>query len=406
MSRLHISVLAAATRSHGNISSQLVRNKVKQLDLDLNQSIKEPIQWVIPNIKAQFNRFNKCQRRIFLLSKLFNNSETLAYIPLHISQPSIYVCLILCVQQVTSSKSNQFNSIQTLTMADHRLSKTFRNSGINNQDQSQITGKNLRKIRVICSDPEATDSSSDEDDTGDRSSRRIVCEIVIGAKSEDVVDVADDVVDVDDVQVERKRKDTSELTTEVKKRKKLTGVRLRKWGKWASEIRDPFTRKRIWLGTFNTAEEASEAYMAKKMEFQARRSDQNRVNCGGDGGESPIHWKKRWRGSVYDPETKQEAVRAGVNGINDIDLEQEALKALESLKKASVSGLKSPKIELLSGGESNSGTTTTTTNSIEDSREEENKPPWMGMGVDMLVIDNHGNLLGQFSRLDDDMKIC
>lgn len=301
-------------------------------------------------------------------------------------------------------------------MADHRVSKRFRNSTVNNEDQSQITGKNLRKIRVICSDPEATDSSSDEDDSCNRSSRRIVCEIVIGAKSDEVnvsnVAHVPDVVDVDDVQVERerKRKDLAELRAEVTKRKKLTGVRLRKWGKWASEIRDPFSRKRIWLGTFNTAEEASEAYMAKKKEFLARRSDENRVNCGGNGGESPVHWKKRWRGSVYDPEMNQEPVRAGGKGINDIDLEQEALKALESLKQASgyvAPNLKSPKIEALSGGETNSGTTTTTTaTSNEDSREEENKPPWMGMGIDMLVIDNHGNLLGQFSRLDDDMKIC
>ncbi|CAL9130052.1 unnamed protein product [Musa textilis] len=74
--------------------------------------------------------------------------------------------------------------------------------------------------------------------------------------------------------------------------KKFRGVRQRHWGSWVSEIRHPLLKRRVWLGTFETAEEAARAYDEASVLMCGRNAKTNfpvPLNPDGDPGAVAAH---------------------------------------------------------------------------------------------------------------------
>ncbi|PHU28073.1 Ethylene-responsive transcription factor [Capsicum chinense] len=200
-------------------------------------------------------------------------------------------------------------------------------------------------------------------------------------------------------------------------------------GKYTTEIRNPISKKRIWLGTFNTAEEASRVYQSNKLEFQklvhAKRQCSNEQTFSKQDGKSEKLVNIKQGHENVDSELESAGgseivvqVSNSSNGGTEQRIDSHEIGTCEE----AFYGYLSNKFDLQISNKVELQSNMPTDSSAREEKQEgqeDDEDLWMGEWVQLPgnravkfsqklglpIIDNYGSLLGEFSTLDD-LSIC
>ncbi|PSS13433.1 Ethylene-responsive transcription factor [Actinidia chinensis var. chinensis] len=238
--------------------------------------------------------------------------------------------------------------------------------------------RKMKKIRLIFSDPDATESSDDE--RSGFEPKRIVREINLPLAILNLPKAPESENSCQDSNNGENPSHRKRVSPKFPS-SKIPDFRQRKRDRWAAETRDPVSGKRLWLGTFNLPEEASEAIERKKIEFAAMAGDKSCYNSF----------------SVAVSENSKTSSHASPPCVLESDsvASQSSTKCDETVKDADADTNLGEKKGIDAGADTNLG----------EKKGIDSVELDLGMELDSLFVGDFDNVLGDFCGLDD-LQLC